>query len=188
MCAEELVRDPRPADGPSVAPPDRGWSRCAANHRGGSAGPSSVASRCSSATVPCVCVTRKVTHGQGPFPGVREAGRRSRSSASPRSPSTRSSPVAEARRSIPPGRRARGQRVAARVTQSRRRAHGARRHRARHRERSSPIKAAPVVLYCGGGFRSALAAESIQKMGYEERALHGRRLVRVARARRVRRS
>jgi rhodanese-related sulfurtransferase len=29
-----------------------------------------------------------------------------------------------------------------------------------------PDKAAPIVLYCGGGFRSALAAESIQKMGY----------------------
>jgi rhodanese-related sulfurtransferase len=29
-----------------------------------------------------------------------------------------------------------------------------------------PDKAAPLVLYCGGGFRSALAAESIQKMGY----------------------
>ena len=24
-----------------------------------------------------------------------------------------------------------------------------------------------IVLYCGGGFRSALAAESLQKMGYE---------------------
>jgi rhodanese-related sulfurtransferase len=24
----------------------------------------------------------------------------------------------------------------------------------------------PVVLYCGGGFRSALAADSLQKMGY----------------------
>jgi rhodanese-related sulfurtransferase len=29
-----------------------------------------------------------------------------------------------------------------------------------------PDKAAPLVLYCGGGFRSALAAESLQKMGY----------------------
>lgn len=27
-------------------------------------------------------------------------------------------------------------------------------------------KGAPIVLYCGGGFRSALAAESLQKMGY----------------------
>jgi rhodanese-related sulfurtransferase len=25
---------------------------------------------------------------------------------------------------------------------------------------------APVVLYCGGGFRSALAADNLQKMGY----------------------
>ena len=25
---------------------------------------------------------------------------------------------------------------------------------------------APIVLYCGGGFRSALAADNIQKMGY----------------------
>lgn len=29
-----------------------------------------------------------------------------------------------------------------------------------------PNKAAPLVLYCGGGFRSILAAESLQKMGY----------------------
>ena len=26
---------------------------------------------------------------------------------------------------------------------------------------------ARIVLYCGGGFRSALAADSLQKMGYE---------------------
>jgi rhodanese-related sulfurtransferase len=29
-----------------------------------------------------------------------------------------------------------------------------------------PDKGAPIVLYCGGGFRSALAAESLAKMGY----------------------
>jgi|SRR5271157_404745 len=29
-----------------------------------------------------------------------------------------------------------------------------------------PDKATTLVLYCGGGFRSALAAESLQKMGY----------------------
>jgi rhodanese-related sulfurtransferase len=29
-----------------------------------------------------------------------------------------------------------------------------------------PDRAAHVVLYCGGGFRSALAAESLAKMGY----------------------
>ena len=26
--------------------------------------------------------------------------------------------------------------------------------------------AAPIVLYCGGGYRSALAADNLQKMGY----------------------
>ena len=31
-----------------------------------------------------------------------------------------------------------------------------------------PDKGAPIVLYCGGGFRSALAAESLQKMGYTQ--------------------
>src|SRR5579872_2250217 len=30
-----------------------------------------------------------------------------------------------------------------------------------------PDKTATMVLYCGGGFRSALVAESLQKMGYE---------------------
>ncbi len=29
-----------------------------------------------------------------------------------------------------------------------------------------PDKGALIVLYCGGGFRSALAADNIQKMGY----------------------
>jgi rhodanese-related sulfurtransferase len=29
-----------------------------------------------------------------------------------------------------------------------------------------PDKQAPIVLYCGGGFRSALAADSLQQMGY----------------------
>jgi rhodanese-related sulfurtransferase len=29
-----------------------------------------------------------------------------------------------------------------------------------------PDQDADIVLYCGGGFRSALAAESLQKMGY----------------------
>jgi len=30
-----------------------------------------------------------------------------------------------------------------------------------------PDKDAEIVLYCGGGYRSALAAESLQKMGYQ---------------------
>ena len=29
-----------------------------------------------------------------------------------------------------------------------------------------PDKGAEIVLYCGGGFRSALAADALQKMGY----------------------
>ncbi len=29
-----------------------------------------------------------------------------------------------------------------------------------------PDKSAPMVLYCGGGFRSALAADVLQRMGY----------------------
>ena len=33
-------------------------------------------------------------------------------------------------------------------------------------EKKIPDPATPVVLYCGGGFRSALAADNIQKMGY----------------------
>jgi rhodanese-related sulfurtransferase len=33
-------------------------------------------------------------------------------------------------------------------------------------ETAIPQTDAPIVLYCGGGFRSALAAESLQKMGY----------------------
>ena len=33
-------------------------------------------------------------------------------------------------------------------------------------EQKIPDKGAPVVLYCGGGFRSALAGDNLQKMGY----------------------
>jgi rhodanese-related sulfurtransferase len=33
-------------------------------------------------------------------------------------------------------------------------------------EKSVPNKDTPVVLYCGGGFRSALATDNLQKMGY----------------------
>src|SRR5262245_55176282 len=33
-------------------------------------------------------------------------------------------------------------------------------------EKKVPDTAAPLVLYCGGGFRSALAADNLQKMGY----------------------
>ena len=33
-------------------------------------------------------------------------------------------------------------------------------------EEKVPDKATQVILYCGGGFRSALAADVLQKMGY----------------------
>jgi rhodanese-related sulfurtransferase len=33
-------------------------------------------------------------------------------------------------------------------------------------ERAIPDKGTQIVLYCGGGFRSALAADNLQKMGY----------------------
>ncbi|HEY6443296.1 MAG TPA: rhodanese-like domain-containing protein [Candidatus Acidoferrales bacterium] len=33
-------------------------------------------------------------------------------------------------------------------------------------EKTVPDKSTPIVLYCGGGFRSALAADNLQKMGY----------------------
>ena len=33
-------------------------------------------------------------------------------------------------------------------------------------ETFSPDKASELILYCGGGFRSALAADALQRMGY----------------------
>ena len=33
-------------------------------------------------------------------------------------------------------------------------------------ERAIPDTSAEIVLYCGGGYRSALAADNLQKMGY----------------------
>jgi len=35
-------------------------------------------------------------------------------------------------------------------------------------EGKHPDKATPLYLYCGGGFRSALAADALQKMGYTD--------------------
>lgn len=34
-------------------------------------------------------------------------------------------------------------------------------------EQTIPDKATNIVLYCGGGFRSALAASNLQQMGYQ---------------------
>jgi rhodanese-related sulfurtransferase len=34
-------------------------------------------------------------------------------------------------------------------------------------EKAIPDRNAKIVLYCGGGFRSALAADNLQKMGYQ---------------------
>ena len=36
----------------------------------------------------------------------------------------------------------------------------------RDAEKQLPDMGAEIVLYCGGGFRSALAADNLQKMGY----------------------
>jgi rhodanese-related sulfurtransferase len=33
-------------------------------------------------------------------------------------------------------------------------------------ESTIPDPSTPIVLYCGGGYRSALAADALQKMGY----------------------
>jgi rhodanese-related sulfurtransferase len=33
-------------------------------------------------------------------------------------------------------------------------------------EKTVPDKSTEIVLYCGGGYRSALAADNLQKMGY----------------------
>jgi rhodanese-related sulfurtransferase len=38
----------------------------------------------------------------------------------------------------------------------------------RDAERLIPDTSAEIVLYCGGGYRSALAADSLQRMGYRK--------------------
>ena len=38
----------------------------------------------------------------------------------------------------------------------------------RDAEQKLPDKNAEIILYCGGGFRSALAADNLQKMGYTD--------------------
>ncbi|MEO5589223.1 MAG: rhodanese-like domain-containing protein [Gemmatimonadaceae bacterium] len=35
-------------------------------------------------------------------------------------------------------------------------------------ETVAPDKDAPLILYCGGGYRAALAADSLQRMGYTD--------------------
>ena len=34
-------------------------------------------------------------------------------------------------------------------------------------ERTIPDQTTEIILYCGGGYRSALAADALQKMGYQ---------------------
>ena len=34
-------------------------------------------------------------------------------------------------------------------------------------EKAIPDRSAQIILYCGGGYRSALAADALQQMGYE---------------------
>jgi len=43
-------------------------------------------------------------------------------------------------------------------------------------EQQVPDTNEKLVLYCGGGFRSALVAENLQKMGYKQRRIDGRRV------------
>jgi rhodanese-related sulfurtransferase len=40
-------------------------------------------------------------------------------------------------------------------------------------ETAIPDPTTPIVLYCGGGYRSALAAEALQRMGYRNVASMG---------------
>ena len=47
-----------------------------------------------------------------------------------------------------------------------REAEGTLRDAERDIEQAIPDTTAEIVLYCGGGYRSALAADSLQKMGY----------------------
>ncbi len=35
-------------------------------------------------------------------------------------------------------------------------------------EAAVPDATTPIILYCGGGYRSALAADALQKMGYQD--------------------
>ena len=53
-------------------------------------------------------------------------------------------------------------------------------------EKTVPDPATPVVLYCGGGFRSVLVCENLQKHGLHELRLARRRLARMERARAAR--
>ena len=48
-------------------------------------------------------------------------------------------------------------------------------------EQAVPDVATPLVLYCGGGFRCALAADNLRKDGLHERPVDGRRPSRLER-------
>ena len=50
-------------------------------------------------------------------------------------------------------------------------------------EQQVPDSDTPMVLYCGGGFRSALAADNSATDGIHERGFDGRRYSRLARER-----
>ncbi len=46
-------------------------------------------------------------------------------------------------------------------------------------EAKVPDAGAKLILYCGGGFRSALSADNLQKMGYTQCGIDGRRMERL---------
>lgn len=35
-------------------------------------------------------------------------------------------------------------------------------------EKTIPKNSKPIIVYCGGGYRSAISADNLQKMGYKE--------------------
>ena len=55
-------------------------------------------------------------------------------------------------------------------------AHVARGYLEQQIEAAVPDRNTPVVLYCAGGVRSALAVRTLEEMGYTERRLHVGRL------------
>jgi rhodanese-related sulfurtransferase len=84
----------------------------------------------------------------------------------------------EERRKAAARRRARGRRVGERPHRRRGPPRQGRASSATSRRRF-PDKSEEIILYCGGGFRSALSADNLQKMGYRNVLSDGRRLARL---------
>ena len=103
-------------------------------------------------------------HGPQSSPALPEDRRRRQAAASAKPPSTKSRPVSTGKTSSFSSTSAKT--ASSKPTTSPEPSTSAKASSSATSKPSIPTLDTPLVLYCGGGFRSALAADNLQKMGY----------------------